>query len=70
MTEATEPEDDFKPRHVDWRLWRRIAGHLRPYPRYVLTMIGCGLLLAVVGVLLPLVTAGIIDEATGPGRFE
>ncbi len=70
MTEATEPEDDFKPRHVDWRLWRRIAGHLRPYPRYVLTMIGCGLLLAVVEVLLPLVTAGIIDEATGPGRFE
>ncbi|MDG1360319.1 MAG: ABC transporter ATP-binding protein [Phycisphaerales bacterium] len=70
MTEATEPEDDFKPRHVDWRLWRRIAGHLRPYPRYVLTMIGCGLLLAVVEVLLPLVTAGIIDEATGPGRFQ
>ena len=70
MTEATEPEDDFKPRHVDWRLWRRIAGHLRPYPRYVLTMVGCGLLLAVVEVLLPLVTAGIIDEATGPGRFQ
>ena len=70
MTDATEPEDDFKPRHVDWRLWRRIAGHLRPYPRYVLTMIGCGLLLAVVEVLLPLVTAGIIDEATGPGRFQ
>ena len=70
MTDATEPEDDFKPRHVDWRLWRRIAGHLRPYPRYVLTMIGSGLLLAVVEVILPLVTAGIIDEATGPGRFE
>lgn len=70
MTEATEPEDDFKPRHVDWRLWRRIAGHLRPYPRYVLTMVGCGLLLAVVEVLLPLVTAGIIDEATGSGRFQ
>lgn len=70
MTEATEPEDDFKPRHVDWRLWRRIAGHLRAYPRYVLTMIGCGLLLAVVEVLLPLVTAGIIDEATGAGRFD
>ncbi|MAD19068.1 MAG: ABC transporter ATP-binding protein [Planctomycetaceae bacterium] len=70
MTDATEPEDDFKPRHVDWRLWRRIAGHLRPYPRYVLTMVGCGLMLAVVEVILPLITAGIIDEATGPGRFE
>ena len=63
-----ENESDFSPRRVDWSLWRRIVGHLRPYPWPVTTMIVCGLILAAVEVLLPLVTAWIIDEAIGPGR--
>jgi ATP-binding cassette subfamily B protein len=63
-----EEESDFSPRRVDWSLWCRIAGHLRPYPGPVTTMVVCGLVLAAVEVLLPLVTAEIIDEAIGPGR--
>lgn len=57
-------DEDLSPRKVDWRLWRRIVGHLRPFPRAVSTMMGSGLVLAAVEVGLPLVTAGIIDEAT------
>ena len=63
-----EEERDSSPRRVDWSLWRRIAGHLRPYPGPVTNMIGCGLVLAAVEVMLPLVTASIIDEAIGNGR--
>ena len=63
-----EEENDAGRRHVDWSLWRRVAGHLRPYPWPVTTMIGCGLVLAAVEVMLPLVTAAIIDEAIGQGR--
>ena len=58
-------EDDLTPRQVDWRLWRRILGHLKPFPRAVATMTGCGVILAAVEVSLPLVTARIIDAASG-----
>ena len=69
MSEHFEEEErDSSPRRVDWSLWRRIAGHLRPYPGPVTNMIGCGLVLAAVEVMLPLVTASIIDEAIGDGR--
>ena len=64
MSEWMDDEDDLAPRRVDWRLWRRIVGHLRPFPRAVGTMMGAGLVLAGIEVGLPLVTAGIIDEAT------
>ena len=41
-------DEDLSPRKVDWRLWRRIVGHLRPFPRAVSTMMGSGLVLAAV----------------------
>lgn len=65
MSEDTFEEDDLGPRHVDWNLWRRMLGHLRPHPRAVATMTGCGAILAGVEVMLPLVTARIIDVASG-----
>ena len=65
MNELLDDENDLAPRRVDWKLWRRILGHLRPFPRAVLTMMGAGLVIASIEVVLPLVTAGIIDEATG-----
>ena len=43
-----EEETDASPRRVDWSLWRRIAGHLRPYPWPVTTMVSSGLVLAAV----------------------
>ena len=70
MNELLEDENDLAPRRVDWRLWRRILGHLRPFPRAVLTMMGAGLVIASIEVALPLVTAGIIDEATGEAGPE
>ncbi len=68
-----DDEEDFGPRRVDWRLWRRILGHVRPYPRAVAAMVGGGVSLAGIEVALPLVTARIIDLASGvegdePGR--
>ena len=65
MSPLLEDEEDFGPRRVDWRLWRRILGHLKVYPRAVGIMIGGGSILAGVEVMLPLVTAQIIDGATG-----
>ena len=41
-----EEDDLVVPRRVDWRLWRRILGHLRPYPKAVAMMIGGGSILA------------------------
>lgn len=64
MSEWLDDEDDLAPRRVDWKLWRRIVGHLRPFPRAVGTMMVAGLVIAGIEVGLPLVTAGIIDEAT------
>lgn len=58
-------EEDLAPRRVDWRLWRRVLRHLRPYPGPVASMIGGGSILAGVEVALPLVTARIIDIASG-----
>ena len=46
MSEGMFEEEDFTPRQVDWRLWRRILGHLKPHPRAVITMTGCGAILA------------------------
>jgi len=60
-----ELEEDLQVRRVDWRLWRRIVGHLRPHPRAVAIMIGGGSILAGIEVALPLVTARIIDLASG-----
>lgn len=65
MSIELEDGEDFGPRRVDWRLWRRILGHLKSYPRAVAIMIGGGSILAGVEVMLPLVTAQIIDGATG-----
>ena len=65
MSETMFEDEDVVPRQVDWRLWRRILGHLKPYPRAVATMTGCGVILAAVEVSLPLVTARIIDAASG-----
>ena len=60
-----EEADLVVPRRVDWRLWCRILGHLKPYPKAVAMMIGGGSILAGVEVMLPLVTARIIDAASG-----
>ena len=65
-----ELEEDLAPRRVDWRLWRRVLGHLKPYPGPVAGMIGGGSVLAGVEVALPLVTARIIDIASSPDGAE
>ncbi len=65
MSDEMLEEEDLAVRQGDWRLWRRILGHLRPFPRAVSTMTGCGVVLAAVEVSLPLVTAKIIDAASG-----
>ncbi len=57
-------DEDLAVKRVDWRLWRRIIGHLRPHPRPVAVMIGGGTMLAAIEVCLPLVTARIIDLAS------
>jgi ATP-binding cassette subfamily B protein len=57
-------DEDLAVKRVDWRLWRRIVGHLRPHPRPVAVMIGGGTTLAAIEVCLPLVTARIIDLAS------
>ncbi len=70
MSAELELEEDLTPRRVDWRLWRRVLGHLRPYPGPVAGMIGGGSVLAGVEVALPLVTARIIDIASSPDGAE
>ncbi|MEE2907668.1 MAG: ABC transporter ATP-binding protein [Planctomycetota bacterium] len=50
---------------VDRGLWRRIAGHGYPYKKSALSMIGSGILLAVIESLLPLITGYLIDAIIG-----
>ncbi len=60
-------EDDTYQGRLDLALWRRIARHARPYAWPLAGLGFSGLVIAIVDVLFPLVTATVIDEATEHG---
>ena len=60
-------EDDTYRGQLDLALWRRIAGHARPYRKPLAGLGLSGLVIAAVEVLFPLVTANVIDEASEHG---
>ncbi len=60
-------EDDTYRGRLDLALWRRIAGHARPYAGPLAGLGLSGLVIAMVDVLFPLVTGKVIDEASEHG---
>ena len=65
MSNSSEIEETIEIRKIDWSLWRRIVDHMRPYPKQITHMLFSGLILAGIETSFPLITAGIIDAATG-----
>ena len=65
MSNSSEIEETIEIRKIDWSLWRRIVDHMRPYPKQITHMLLSGLILAGIETSFPLITAGIIDAATG-----
>ncbi|TVQ53590.1 MAG: ABC transporter ATP-binding protein, partial [Phycisphaerales bacterium] len=59
-------EEEYS-RQLDFALWRRIIRHVGRYWKQLLALSGAGLTVATVDVMLPLVTAWIIDEAMASG---
>ncbi len=64
--ELTFQEEEYS-RQLDFALWRRILRHAGRYWKQLLALSGAGLTVATVDVMLPLVTAWIIDEAMASG---
>ncbi len=60
-------EDDERPRKFDWSLWRRMAGHARPYERALIGLAVSGVIVAGIDAAFPVVTGHLIDEATENG---
>ena len=60
-------EDDTYKGRLNFALWRRIAGHARPYRRPLGGLAVSGLVIAAVDVLFPFVTGRVIDAATEHG---
>lgn len=60
-------DDDTYRGRLDLALWRRIAGHARPYARALAGLALSGFVIAVVDILFPMVTARVIDEASRHG---
>lgn len=69
MTEHAFQEEEFT-RQIDFGLWRRVVGHTRPYRGQLIGLGGAGLVVAGIDVLLPLLTAWLIDEAVAGGWNE
>ena len=67
MSEPSHMIEEIEIRKIDWSLWRRIVGHMKPYPKQISGMLVSGLLLAGIETSFPLITAGIIDASTGEG---
>ncbi len=70
MSDPMHHDDDQYSGRLDWGLWRRIFAHATPYSRAIVGLTVGGLVVAGVDTLFPLVTAKLIDEATGAGRRE
>lgn len=64
MSEAFHEDDQYSGK-FDGKLWLRIAGHTRPYARHLAGMMACGIFLASMESVAPLVTARLIDVARG-----
>lgn len=60
-------EDDEFTGRFDRALWTRILKHLVPFRSHLFTLGATGIAVAMIDVMLPLVTAWLIDEATGQG---
>lgn len=69
MSDLTFQEEEYT-RQLDFALWRRVVRHALPYWKQLLTLGFAGLVVAGVDVMLPLVTAWVIDEAIGGGLSE
>lgn len=61
---ASLPEDDDYRGRLDPRVWRRLAGHARPYVRPLGGLGAAGLVVAGVDTAVPFVTGRLIDAAT------
>jgi len=61
--EVKDEEDDV--RRLDFGAWRKLSRFARPQRKHLLGLMGAGLLLAVSESLMPMLTAGIVDNAIG-----
>ncbi len=61
--ELKDEEDDV--RRLDFGAWRKLSRFARPQRKHLLGLMGAGLLLAVSESLMPMLTAGIVDNAIG-----
>lgn len=66
MTAFLPQDDDYRGR-LDFTLWRRIIAHAAPYRFELLCLCGSGLLVALIDVMFPVITAWMIDEAIENG---
>ncbi len=66
MSDLLLEDDDFHGR-FDPKLWRRIMEHLGPYRGRLIALGASGIGVALIDVLLPLVTAWLIDHAVEQG---
>ncbi|MHC5004474.1 MAG: ABC transporter ATP-binding protein [Planctomycetota bacterium] len=64
---ANQHQDDEHHGRLDWAVWRRFAGHMRPYRPQLVGLALSGIVVAAVDTGFPLVTAGLIDEAVANG---
>ncbi len=63
MAELIVHEEDYRG-ELDLQLWKRIARHALPFKGSLVGLMVNGAVVATVDVLQPIVTAGLIDEAT------
>lgn len=56
-------DDDTYKGHIDWKLWRRILQHARPYKKQLLGLAGSGIFLAITETIMPAIIGKLIDEA-------
>ncbi len=68
---AYQDEHDYYDHPIDPKLWKRIVARARPYRWSLAGLALAGMVVAVIDVLLPRITAAVIDDAVtaGGGRI-
>ena len=62
-----QDEHDYHDHAIDLKLWRRIISRARPYRKPLGGLALAGMIVAVADVLLPRITAAVIDDAVTAG---
>lgn len=60
-------EEDTFHRRLDWRLWRQVFAHAKPYKRFLYSLAAAAIAIAVIDTSFALVTRSAIDEVVARG---